>query len=70
MSKAKNGLTVASIDLGGALSTVGVAGKLGSRNECDATRGASHFLKHCIFKSNNFGTQQRFVRDCDEYGFT
>lgn len=70
VTKAKNGLTVASIDNGGALATVGVATKLGSRHETDETRGATHFLKHCVFKSNNFGTQQRFVRDCNEYGFT
>ena len=49
-SKTKSGITVATVDDLGPVSTLSVVIGAGSRNETDSTHGVAHFLKRALVR--------------------
>ena len=68
VTKLASGLTFASVERGGATSSVGVYVKAGSRYE--AAPGASHLLEHVAFHSTHQRSTLKIQRDFEELGAT
>ena len=68
MTKLASGLTFASVERGGALSSVGVYVKAGSRYE--AAPGTSHLLEHVAFHSTHQRSTLKIQRDVEKLGAT
>lgn len=63
-----NGVRVASQDLGGPVSAVGLFVGAGSRHETPFSAGVSHLLEHLAFKGSAARTKFRMVRDMERTG--
>lgn len=63
-----NGVRVASQDLGGPVSAVGLFVGAGSRHETPYSSGVSHLLEHLAFKGSAMRSKYRMVRDMERTG--
>lgn len=63
-----NGVTVASQDIGGPVSAIGLFVGSGSRHETPYTAGVSHLLEHLAFKGSALRSKYRMVRDMERSG--
>lgn len=63
-----NGVTVASQDIGGPVSAIGLFVGSGSRHETPYTAGVSHLLEHLAFKGSAMRSKYRLVRDMERSG--
>lgn len=70
VSTLSNGVRVASQELDGPVSAVGVFVGAGSRDETPFTSGTTHFLEHIAFKGSHARSKYRMVRDCEKTGAT
>ncbi len=68
VSKAQNGVTVATETLPGETSTVGVWIDAGSRYETNRNNGAAHFLEHMAFKGTEKRTQRGLEIEIENMG--
>lgn len=63
-----NGVRVASQDLDGPVSAVGLFVGSGSRHETPYTAGVSHLLEHLAFKGSALRSKYKMVRDMERSG--
>lgn len=68
VSTLQNGIRVASQDLGGPVSAVGLYVGSGSRHENPYSAGVSHLLEHLAFKGSSERSKYRMVRDMERTG--
>ncbi len=64
----ENGVRVASQDLGGPVSALGLFVGAGSRNETPYTAGISHALERLAYKGSSKRSKYRMVRDMERTG--
>ena len=65
-----NGVRVASQDLGGPVSSVGLFVGAGSRHETPYTSGVSYMLEQLAFKGSSMRSKFRMIRDMERTGAT
>ncbi|XP_057311214.1 cytochrome b-c1 complex subunit 2, mitochondrial-like [Hydractinia symbiolongicarpus] len=70
ITQLENGIKVATVDNGGAVSRLCVALRGGSRNETSTQFGLSHLLKNAAFITNKERTDLRTVRELQQIGGT
>lgn len=63
-----NGVRVASQDLDGPVSAIGLFVGAGSRHETPYTSGISHLLEHLAYKGSAMRSKYRMVRDMERSG--
>jgi mitochondrial-processing peptidase subunit alpha len=63
-----NGVRVASQDLGGPVTALGVFVGAGSRHETTYTAGSTHVLEHLAFKGSAARSKFRMIRDVERTG--
>jgi len=63
-----NGVRVASQDLGGSVSAIGLFIGAGSRNETPYSAGVSHLLEHLAYKGSALRSKYRMIRDMERTG--
>ncbi len=68
ITKLDNGVRVASQDLGGPVSSVGLFVGAGSRDETPHTAGVSHALERVAFKGSDSRSKHKMIRDIERSG--
>lgn len=68
ITKLENGVRVASQDLGGPVSSVGLFVGAGSRDETPLTAGVTHALERVAFKGSDSRSKHKMIRDMERSG--